>query len=663
MFQDDPTEYYRKFEMALWEDIVDLKIKYSEESTIESLNYLQLSIFTTSMGYFNVKGLFSYTYDSMMLSVCDNKISIGDELIIENHRFWNLLYSLNEHIAYQAEMLLIEWLKEFYYCSYSFGCLPQLGYDFWEPAKSLSMNQSSFGIENLLLLSNMFEWNRQYKKEGNFDITIFLKKQLEKITSENELKAEIYIQLITIEHVPLKEKVKYYNILKKRIQFHGHLEIQLLAAITTTLKEFYKRYKQIFDALKKYNDSLKKVKDDPILLLFKRVRILRILNGLIILLAENGQTRMLTKLLASFYDINGDLNNSILYILPTFQKGILYSYEKKVLLKVQDTYSLNNELINISNKLFSRTIAMVGNPELIIKPTREMGIPSEKYSKEFEQKIIELYHFDFLNTKFSKKVSGLLQLGFKSIPIQSLMLKQLGYTYPIVTSLCNTAEQSSLNNVLIWTTGSITSGPEQSVLVHLCKKYNYNYEIVNETQLNKEKFIEVYESDKYSILWVASHGEFKNFEPQKSLINISSDESISLEELMILKPKNKDNRLLVMNFCEGGLNFESGGFKEVGIAHQLTSTYQSVTSHLWMVNPIMAMVYGNLLAIAIIAKKYGFFKAHCYAVINLQQGKENTVSELKKEMAELEDVIEIISNTGNLDWEDILNWGSTAYYT
>ena len=59
-FQLTSIEYYNVFEEAFLKDILKLKTSYSNTNTFEFINYLQLSILTNSIGYFNNRGLFAY---------------------------------------------------------------------------------------------------------------------------------------------------------------------------------------------------------------------------------------------------------------------------------------------------------------------------------------------------------------------------------------------------------------------------------------------------------------------------------------------------------------------------------------------------------------------------------------------------------------------------
>lgn len=659
-FQNESLETYREFEKTFLQDIVQLKKSYPDER--ETINYLQLSTFTNSAGLFNIQGLFTYTHYSIVLSINDSNIKNGDELTLENERFWDLLQSRNSHIIANAEHLIVDWLSQLYYCCYNSGSLPKFGYDLWDTAVALAIDSNKFSIEKCQLLSNLITWNANYKKDENFHCSDFLIGEYYKTDWGNPLKFHICSQIILLKELDNSLRAQYYKELCEAKVLDGHVPLQLLVSITGSIDDFNNNHKLIINAAQKYNDFLKAKISRKVLFVYERARIFKILDNIIILLAKEGKSYELTKILGAYYDINFELNDSILYALPFYQEGIFYFNNNNVVLKKQNTFSLTNELINLSNKLFNRTIALIGDPNDIHIPKKIMGIPSVDFSKLFEDKAYELYNFELISENFRTGINGILQLGFNSIPLQALMLKKIEYTFPIVNSFTNSFVEKELGTILIWTSGSYTSAIEQTAIVQLCEKYNIHYEIPNEDVVNKATFLQKYLNDKYSIIWIASHGEHNNYEPHKSIINISHSETVSIEELVTNELEFQQNRLLVLNLCESGVNSEAGGFKGLGFGHQLVSCKQSIISHLWMVEPRIAMTFGIVLAIGLIAHKKSHFESYCFAVKTLIAGKEQVLRELKEEFGDFNDLIDRIENADSIDWNNILNWGSAAIY-
>jgi len=661
-FQTDSIDSYLQFEVAFLEDIIILKMKYKDSRIIENLNYLQMSIFTNSLGYFNSQGLFTYTYDSIILSVHDSKIDYRETIQIEHDRFLDFLYSVNPHIKINSKSLLIDWFTHLYYYSYSFGGHVNFGFDFWYYAIYLSMKTDSFDIEKNRLLSNMMTWSRLYKKSNELEIRNFIIEENKKINWDSDLKQDIYIQLIIIKDLNKEYRIDLYNELKSKVKLKGHIELQLLVALIDDIHDIDLNYNQIINATKQYNDFIKSNTTNPILLTNERARIFKVLHNLIILLIEENRIDQLTNLLGAYYDIINELDTSILYIFPYSEIGVFYSTNEKMELDKLNSYEISKELIKLSNLLFNRAISLIGDKESIPIPQRIMGIPSNIYADEFESKVLELYNFEIVKKSFSENINGMILLGFNSIPIQYLMLKEIGFTYPISISLCKPFEEAKIERVLIVANGTLTSLHELSALIYICDNFNILYEVMAEDQISKEEFVKLYCDEKFSMIWIATHGEHNNYEPQKSKINLSEKVSIYIDELVTLPMRNKNNRLLVMNLCESGLNSELGGFKGIGFSHQLTSSQQSIISHLWMVEPKMAMTFGLLLSIGLIAENKKYFDAYCNAVLTLIKGKEYTLTVLKREFNGLTDVLDRIVSIDENSWNDLLSIGSSAFY-
>lgn len=662
LFMNDCIESYLVFEKSILTDIAILKERYNSESYLEIINYLQLSIFSRSIKYYNSLGLFSYSFDSAILSVNDYKIKNEGDLIIEHDRFLQFLYSNNPYIKNNSGKLTIEWLTSIYYCSYSSGSFVKFCFDFWDDALNFGMNSGIFSITKLRLLSSLITWSGNYKRNEKLNFNIFLLNEYEKLDWKNDLKIDVCMQLILLPEIPKNQRKGYFEELIKKVQLLDHIKLHLLVNLTENLIDLKTNFNLILEAAKEYNTYKKKELNSEVLLTFERARIFKILNPLLILLGKTGETKKLIKILGCYYDVKGNLDNSILFIFPNFVEGILYSYNKKVKLINQNTNILLKELIYIYNQLFSRTIAFIGDENDVLLPSRDFGIPSPNFSNKFEQKCLEIYNLNTFKEIYFGKFNGILHLGLNTIPIQTLMLKHVGFTYPIVSSFNKTLKDNKIKNVLIWTSGSYTSYFEQLSLIYICVKHNINFSTFSEDQISKELFLNLYSSDQYSIIWIASHGEHKSSEPHKSIINISSKETVTIEELISNKPKSQSNRLLFLNLCESGINSETGGFRGVGFGHQLVSNQQSIISHLWMVEPKVAMTFGILVAIGLFANDKNYFDAYSFATLILLSGKDNIMLELRKEISELSDVLERIENTENIDWNNILNWGSAVYY-
>jgi len=661
-FQTDSIDLYLKFQDAFIKDIIKLKSKYKVPRIIECINYLQMSTFTDSMGYFNVKGLFTYTYDSIILSFNDSKIEIGETIPIEHKRFIDFLYSTNSHIKINSESLLVTWFSHLYYYSYSFGGLINFGIDFWDYAIELSLKSKSFDNEKMQLLSNLMTWSNIYKPNDRLVITSFLIEENKKINLNHDLKRDIRRQLILIKDLDKKYRLDLFEQLTNEHELKGHFELQLVVALIDDINDFDLRYNQIMRAIIKYNDYIKCMISNPILLTYEKSRIFKVIEKLIILLIKESKTNQLIKILGKYYDVVDELETSMLFIVPYSDKGVFYCCNEEMILHEDDSFKRSKELLDLSNMLFNKTISLIGDEEDIPAPKRLMGVPSKEFSTAYEIKALELYNFNTIKEKFSKNINGMISSGFKSVPIQYLMLKKIGFTYPISISLSKSLKEAKIESLLIVANGTLTSNLELEALKYICEKYNIYYEVMTESKIYKEEFIKLYNSEKFSVIWIATHGEHNNYEPQKSTINLSEKVSISLEELTTLELSNKTNRLLVLNLCESGVNSELSGFKCVGFSHQLASKYQSIISHLWMVEPKMAMAFGMLLAIGLISGRKKFFDAYCEAVLTLLNGKEYTLNALRKELNELNVVLERIENLDEDNWKNMLNIGSAAFF-
>lgn len=660
-FQGREIDTYIKFTEELWVDLVELRRKFGTGEGREIINYLQLTSFTDVIGRLNGLGYFSYSYDAIIMSVMDVKIENGEDLTIENERLWDLLRSRHPVIAYDSGSLVTTWLAEFFYCSYSQGSFASVCNDYFEPALQLSKS-TPLDEEKLRLLLNVNSWTIRYKPDIDNGLRIILKDEYARLDWEDSMKPMISFHLIHLQDLPLEERQAYYKELKTNKSFKGHEHLQLLSSIANT-PDTYKVYnEEIRKAAKECSDHIEQNSSSEIESMYGRARLFKIMIPVIRMLVENGYAKELTVLLSSYYGNTNRLAKSILYLIPFHPEGIIYAYHTETLKIEQNSEKFLREITRLYNALFNTTLSAIGDMEALPVPERVMGIPKPEFAQLFEEKALQMYGFEKLDKDFPKGLEGMLQLSFHSLPIQSLMLKYIDRTLPIKVSFSENHPKSRKEKVLIYAEGTGTSDLEKIALTKLCESYQVPYSVL-ERDCSKAEFLKSYAKKDWSIVWIGTHGEHMHYEPHKSSLILEGGLQVGIDELIVRTPNIPFNRLLMLNMCESGLNSEMDGFKGIGFSHQLASPKQSIVSHLWSIEPKMAMAFGVLVAIGIIARNLTYFEAYCFAIKALIKGVDHVIASISEELGTESEIVERLQNSGNIEWDSFLSWGSGAFYS
>jgi hypothetical protein len=259
-------------------------------------------------------------------------------------------------------------------------------------------------------------------------------------------------------------------------------------------------------------------------------------------------------------------------------------------------------------------------------------------------------------------LTGLCPSDLNLLPLQALLLKETGLTFPLYVSLQPKAANPAVQHILLWQGNSMTSEFEADTLGYLFRRAGISLTVLRAGEATKADFLAAYQSAAYDVLWVSSHGSLGYYEPDTSHFFLSESDTISIQELAGLPVVRETRRLLLLNVCEGGANTQIGGFQNVGFGHLLSATHQDVLSHLWMTDPWV------LAAIKLGEPDTTFFEAYTFAASGLIAGPAYIIGQLRAliELDQNEVVVKLlerVENASSLTQMNILRWGSPVYYT
>jgi hypothetical protein len=648
---------YLKFENAILEDLIALKKVHPKLKS--HLNYLQLHLFTNSIHYFNRSGEFNNAYNSIILSIRDSRVNNGETLTIDYSRIFDYKYSNNIFIYCDADSLISLWLQGLYYCSYKSGAFVKFCEEFWDEAEE-HITHYSFDEPRLELATTLLSWNNYYKWNRDFNIIEFLLKKYNCCTEIN-LKDKIGLNLSVFRNVSIPKRIKIFKDLDSRISLAPLHRLQFYLSIINTVEDYLFYESIIKKLLIENNRSSLEIISDKTDLLERQSSVFHIINSLIEVLGRGGEASKITELISIYYNQEG-FSHSNLYLLPIIENGVLYVGSNSSKFIELDSITVYSELVSLLSQLLNKPIAIVGGGDLKINNEKDIGIPKARLTNKIVRQVDQVYNFKHLSDLKLDDVVGMIEYGINDLPLQAIMINKIGKSFPINISFSKPLNKKEIENIVIFTKGSITSEIEKKALVDICEANRISYKVVDMERISRSDFIQEYKSLEYSIIWVASHGSHNHYNPQSSLLQIQQDEEISLQDLLSIELKFEYNRLLFFNLCEGGTNSGFGGIRKIGFGHLLTNSKQSIVSHLWMVNPFIASFFGVCFAIGCFTRKLSYFESFSFAVDCIIQGKMKVIEEFEKEFGKESELIVRVTNTDSIDWEDLLYWGSPVFY-
>ncbi|MBP6713801.1 MAG: hypothetical protein KA157_07690, partial [Aliarcobacter sp.] len=173
-----------------------------------------------------------------------------------------------------------------------------------------------------------------------------------------------------------------------------------------------------------------------------------------------------------------------------------------------------------------------------------------------------------------------------------------------------------------------------------------------------DSFMEILNSDEYSVISVTTHGKVDTREPLDYKIKIGK-EYINMFEIDIKYSNLNDKRLLYLNICDSGHFGLKNGLLMESLSTQLTHNSQAVISNMW---PISQSYSSTFLMIFFLQLKntYDFKKAYQNTLLLAVNNELDTFifdNNLYKEELELFRIF----YDSSMNKKSIVNWGSMVY--
>lgn len=317
----------------------------------------------------------------------------------------------------------------------------------------------------------------------------------------------------------------------------GHEPMQLF--LNKHIYNFsYEHFEELIVNIKIYHNYLDKHNLNAVMLSYELSKIYSIFEPILNQLALSGKIDLANKVIGAFFKIsNSDLIDSkIIYILPNSNDGVAYCFNYQTFYSETNTVKNLPVLIDKKNKFLSLTETFHNVLEFKFEEPKIHGKPMPEESNDYCEIIKNHFHFDILRFHPNiENLSGMYLMFGVSLPIQSIIAKELNITIPSVHSFSNPEKQRRISNVFIWQGDTQLSEIECNALSDLFDKNNINVSLHKCNKSCKEIFLENFFNNEYDLVWISAHGEFDHYEANKSYLDLGNDIKITRDELISKK--------------------------------------------------------------------------------------------------------------------------------
>jgi len=652
-------------------DLVDLREKLTDIRRFNNCTFLQIYVSMFPIFYGINTNMLQITHDWIIYSISD-QVPYGSIVDYKINRFMECFIYACDFAKNVLSVDFTEWLGHLFYYSFSTGGLRELVTKFSEISIKIIRNWyrevSQNGMEINDKMINMMIHHSSIMYILDIDKCRFSVNILEKllvhdcISSKN--KVLIMEQMCCIPGQLSSKSTNEWaeEILLDMDNITDELGkiIVIISSFNSEINKALERKGLLIASIKNYVSSILE-RDEPSTI-YAKARTFKIINIPIELFIKHGYYEIANEILSTWYAVP-KLDKKLLYCLPNQMDGPLFASESHLTIHTYNTPEQFRDVIEITNDFLSRNNTINTDGNFKLKEYPRPGVPTIELSKKFEQKMRTYYKLDDLAAKkdlLVGNVENLIIIPNLQHPIQTLMLKYIGFTLPITVSFKQPYIDKKIKRVLLWSVGSLTSSLESNALNIIFTKAGFQVDYYN-YDIDKEEFLIKYNSSEYDVVWIISHGNYDHYNPHTSDISTSNDSSpLFINDLRNIQNGNNERRLLVLNVCDGGTSAAYGNPNDFGIASLITSEHQATISHIWPTDSWFAVLFGVLLAIGLTTSN-SYFEAYTYAMKYMYSSKSEVISEICKYLGSSDEIIEKLQYR-DLDFDKIYYWGSPVFY-
>lgn len=657
---------------ALLEDINSLIISLSIPSAIIDLklNKLHLGVFPMMLGI--NKGLLGTTHNWIVQTLSEEIVS-SDEITypLDTGRINDIGLNITDFSREYATLILLEWADHFFYYCRARATMVEVASSIVDICRLAVVDAARIGWMRLAnrVVTNITYWANYYDESIARNGASYFKGLFESAWLSDEFKKDAGSVLSSAVSRFTDKPASHWA--KETLDKYDYLltaneRIRLIGTASNgelVYRHHWSMIAQSIDALS--HDLSQDTSRKSLEYTFRVARFSDTLHPILFAIVNAGEEQHLRELFCRLYNDPTQVGrNSALTWAFTSTEGDMVYISPSGKQNVERSTDLV-ALTDVANSFLGTNVTVSGEHDNNASPPVRPGIPSDKPGSRFLKLLIDYYGIRANTALFSDRKNlgeGIAFFPALQHPIQPIMIRQLGWSSPVVASLEDPLPMRKLGRVAIWCGGSITEQYELEAVNQIFLDHGIEVTVYNDKHRNTKDCLKaVYTSAEFDVVWIISHGRYDHWNPEQAGIQLSEVNGfITLDELLEFETPGDSRRLLILNLCDGGTTATVGGLHRTGIAPSLTNSKQSVISHIWPVEPLVAAVFGSFLSYYL-SEKHDPMQAFNSAVLHLMDERYSIYEYVRStthKQIELPDRI----NRSSVEFGDFRHWASPIYF-
>lgn len=386
----------------------------------------------------------------------------------------------------------------------------------------------------------------------------------------------------------------------------------------------------------------------------------------LVALLRDGEVRAATRLLAAWQGIPGDERLALapLIALHDREEGLSWVCDGASAYASPTGVSHRDYFMAANAALGTTVVNRLGGATDLAVPDRGRGVPSPPAAPAFEALATDFLSLADAQAAFDTAADygdpplSMVVLPTQQAPVQPLMLKELGWTLPLSTSLRASSPDRPIRRATVWIGGSYSAQMEREAVLDSLRAAAIDFVIRDEDEMSGDLFAADYLSEEFDLIWVGTHGIYDALTPEGAHLLLPNGDRIMAADLAYDHASTNVRRLLVLNACDSGTTALLGGYGEIGLGSAAAGPGQAVVCHLWPVASMTVAPAFAAMLLCTLSDTDDYFGAYARTVRAFAAGPNGVHAELN---GRADRIIRIVESHPE-DFENLLGWASAAFF-
>lgn len=451
------TDHLLAVAVAARDDVLALRASGSLPSTF--VDFLQLWVSLHPARHGIVTGRLALTHDWLLAALDDQPVGTPD-VVVELRRLPEIIAApLPGAAALNAQAAVLGWLADLYYCVRNQGALRFLAMDSLAFAEDF-VRRCPPSSEAIEAAAHIAAWARAANEAVGRRCAVALYDWYRSNLLSPAQRKDIAVLFSTdVGTLTRRAPAQWAALTLKRHsnELLGHERLQVLTSLLAgeTVDTVRERWPEVRGALEEHRRMFTGQVEDS----YGAGRLFRVSARLLSVLLPAGAVDLVMDLLAELRRVDGGATRRRgpdLVLVPNHEQGTLYATVGASTLP--GSRGSISDVIRATNESLGLAINVEDDPAFVLEHPNRMGVPALETGLHFEKVLMARLGLAQVRTALRTApfdgCKGMADISGLPIPWQSLMVRAVGRTWPIIRSFEEPKQDRAIARVLYWSAGT-----------------------------------------------------------------------------------------------------------------------------------------------------------------------------------------------------------------